>query len=98
VSLLFKCLETLEVGLLARCDTDDLFAQSRPQALDLSVDDARIDRADDVVAEPQSSTAPGAKFSVKTSAFFTISLTSASPGSDFRLTVSYRLLALYIMK
>jgi hypothetical protein len=31
-------------------------------------------------------------------AFFTISLTSASPRSDFRLTVSDRLLALYIMK
>jgi hypothetical protein len=29
VPLLFKCLETLEVGLLARCDTDELFAQSR---------------------------------------------------------------------
>src|ERR1700730_3136454 len=47
---------------------------------------------------PNRSTAPGAKFSVKTSAFFTISLTSASPRSDFRLTVCDRLLAFYIMK
>src|ERR1700754_1412291 len=29
VPLFLKCLEILEVGLPARCDTDDLFAQSR---------------------------------------------------------------------
>jgi hypothetical protein len=49
-------------------------------------------------ASPKRSTAPGAKFSVKTSAFFAISFTNARPRSSLRLTVSERLLALYIMK
>ncbi len=36
VPLFVKCLETLEVGLPARCDTDDLFAQSRQPPLPVS--------------------------------------------------------------
>jgi hypothetical protein len=47
---------------------------------------------------PKRSTAPGAKFSVKTSAFFAISLTNARPRSSLRLTVNERLLVLCIMK
>ena len=86
-------------GLCDRVERQALLVRATiAEALDLGIDDARIDRADDIVAEPDRSTAPGAKFSVKTSAFLTISLTSARPRSDFRLTVIDRLLALYIMK
>jgi hypothetical protein len=66
------------------------------KALDLGIDDRRIDATDDIIASPKRSTAPGAKFSVKTSV--TISLTNARPRSSLKLTVSERLLALYIMK
>ena len=38
--------------------------------------------------------APGAKFSMKTSAFFASSLTISSPRGDFRLSATERLLEL----
>src|ERR1035437_5029400 len=47
---------------------------------------------------PRRSIAPGAKFSMNTSALLAISLTSASPRGDFRLTVIDFLLALNCRK
>jgi hypothetical protein len=50
------------------------------KALDLGVDDARIDRLHDVIEDrPSRSMAPGAKFSIITSAWRIMSLTSAGP-------------------
>jgi hypothetical protein len=55
--------------------------------------DVRVDSGDDIVAEAQPIDRAGREILGKTSAFLTI-----SPRSDFKLTVSDRLLALYIMK
>src|SRR5262249_60340958 len=64
------------------------------EALDLAIDNARIDLPDLVVTKPQPLDGAGAMFSTVTSAFFNSSRTISSPRGDFRFKVTDLLLAL----
>src|SRR6266849_4318607 len=68
------------------------------EALDRSVDDARVDLANALHGKPWRSSTPGPKFSTMTSARLINSVRIRRPFSDLRLSVRLRLLQLSIVK